>query len=175
MVTRTEELYLEAEADIRNNNFTEAFSKYEQIIYEDPGFAPAHNSIGWMFKTQFDNLAKAELHFRAAIKLDKNYAHSYFHLSSLLLDLERFDELEIFLEDCLQINAVDKSWVFHRFGVMNELKHQYGDAIEYYKKALLGSLYNEKIKEYQSDIERCEIKLSIVKPKSRPWFNFVRK
>src|SRR6187549_1297302 len=94
MTTRTEELFLEAEADIRNSNYPEAFQKYEDILYEEPGYAPAHNSIGWIFKTQFDNYKKAELHFHAAIKADPNYPHPYFHLASLLLDQERFAELE---------------------------------------------------------------------------------
>ena len=54
MNANSEELYLEAEADIKNNNYAEAFKKYESILYEEPDSAPAHNSMGWLYKTQFD-------------------------------------------------------------------------------------------------------------------------
>ena len=33
MNANSEELYLEAEADIKNNNYSEAFKKYESILY----------------------------------------------------------------------------------------------------------------------------------------------
>ena len=66
MNANSEELYLEAEADIKNNNYAEAFKKYESILYEEPDSAPAHNSMGWLYKTQFDDYAKAENHFSTA-------------------------------------------------------------------------------------------------------------
>ena len=46
MNTNMEELYLEAEADIKNNNYAEVFKKYESILYDEPDSAPAHNSLG---------------------------------------------------------------------------------------------------------------------------------
>ena len=51
MTTQLEELYLEAEADIKNNNYAEAFKKYETILYEEPGNGPTLNSLGWLYKT----------------------------------------------------------------------------------------------------------------------------
>jgi len=44
MNANSEELYLEAEADIKNNNYAVAFKKYESILYEEPDSAPAHNA-----------------------------------------------------------------------------------------------------------------------------------
>jgi len=108
MNTRTEELYLEAEADIRNSNFHEAFRKYEEILYEEPDYAPAHNSLGWIYKTQFENFQKAEVHFKAAIASDPLYPHPYFHMASILVELERFEELREFLDRCLGIRTLEK-------------------------------------------------------------------
>jgi tetratricopeptide (TPR) repeat protein len=161
MNTRTEELYLEAEADIRNSNFHEAFRKYEEILYEEPDYAPAHNSLGWIYKTQFENYHKAEVHFKAAIHADPLYPHPYFHLASILADLERFEELGEFLDRCLGIRTVDKSWVYFRFGMIAELKGRYADGIEWYRKALLQTMNNDKVKEYQADMERCKTKLEL--------------
>ena len=70
MNTNSEELYLEAEADIKNNHYADAFKKYESILYDEPDSAPAHNSLGWLYKTQFDDYAKAENHFLTAIRCD---------------------------------------------------------------------------------------------------------
>ena len=174
MTTRTEELFLEAEADIRNSNFHEAFHKYEDILYEEPSYAPAHNSIGWIFKTQFDNYQKAEIHFNAALRADPDYPHPYFHLATLLLDLERYDELHRHLEKCLTIRTLDKSWVFYRYGMLQEMGGHFLHAIGYYEKALLNTMNNDKVKDYQQDIERCRIKLQVGR-NAGPWIRFRRK
>lgn len=161
MNTNTDEIYLEAEADIRNNNYHEAFQKYESILYEEPGYAPAHNSMGWLYKTQFDNYQKAETHFAAAMQSDPLYPHPYFHMAALLIDLERYDELKKHLERCLKIITIDKAWVYYRYGMLDEIKGEYSTAIKNYQTAILYCLNNEKIKDYQADIERCNTKQQI--------------
>jgi tetratricopeptide (TPR) repeat protein len=171
MNTRTEELYLEAEADIRNSNYHEAFQKYESILYEEPDYAPAHNSMGWIYKTQFENYQKAEVHFKAAIASDPLYPHPYFHLASILVDLERFEELKEFLDRCLGIRTIDKSWVYFRFGMVSELHGDYAAAIAWYEKALLQTMNNDKVKDYQADIDRCRTKFQVGQ-KEKPWFSF---
>ena len=161
MNTNSEELYLEAEADIKNNNYAEAFKKYESILYEEPDSAPAHNSLGWLFKTQFDDYAKAENHFITAIKCDPLYPHSYFHIAALLMDMERFDELNQHLERCLRIRTIDKSWVYGRYALSYELRQDFDKAVFYFEKAILASQNDDKIKDYRNDIERVEMKREI--------------
>jgi tetratricopeptide (TPR) repeat protein len=163
MNANSEELYLEAEADIKNNNYAEAFKKYESILYEEPDSAPAHNSMGWMYKTQFDDYAKAENHFLTAIRCDALYPHSYFHIAALLMDMERFDELTKHLEKCLKTRTIDKSWVYGRYALMEELKLNFDKSVYYFEKAILSSQNDEKIKDYKHDIERCEMKKEISK------------
>jgi len=175
MTTRIEELYLEAEADIRNNNYQEAFQKYETILYDDPTYAPAHNSMGWIYKTQFENHDKAEMHFRTAIKSDPFYPHPYFHLATVMMDMDRFKELEEHLEHCLEVYTIDKSWVHDRFGMMYEMKGEFDKAIKSYENAILTTMNNDKIKEYQGDIDRCKIKIDIKSDTKQPWFSFRKK
>ena len=161
MNTNTEELYLEAEADIKNNNYAEAFKKYESILYDEPSSAPAHNSLGWLYKTQFDDYGKAENHFQTAMKADPLYPHPYFHLAALLMDMERFDELNRHLEKCLTIRTIEKSWVYGRYALVEEQKLNFDKAIYYSERAILSSQNDEKIKDYKLDIERCEMKMGI--------------
>ncbi|MCU0395419.1 MAG: tetratricopeptide repeat protein [Chitinophagaceae bacterium] len=174
MNARTEELYLEAEADIRNSQFHEAFRKYEEILYEEPDYAPAHNSLGWIYKTQFENYQKAEVHFKAAIASDPLYPHPYFHMASILIDLERFEELAEFLDRCLGIRTIDKSWVYYRYGMVAELRGQLSEAIQWYRRALMQTMSNEKVKDYQADMERCHTKMSLGQQR-KPWLNLFRK
>lgn len=174
MSTRIEELYLEAEADIRNSNFQEAFQKYENILCDDPGYAPAHNSMGWIYKSQFENHEKAENHFRAAINSDPFYPHPYFHLATVMMDMDRFKELEEHLEHCFEVYTIDKSWVYDRFGMLYEMTNDYTRAIKSYEQAILSTMNNDKIKEYQGDIERCKIKVNIT-AKGKRWSLFSKK
>ena len=158
MNTNMEELYLEAEADIKNNNYAEAFKKYESILYDEPASAPAHNSLGWLYKTQFDDYGKAENHFMTAMKSDPLYPHPYFHLAALLMDMERWDELGQHLEKCLKVRTIEKSWVYGRYALIEEVKLNFEKAIYFFEKAILSSQNDEKIKDYKQDIERCEMK-----------------
>jgi tetratricopeptide (TPR) repeat protein len=161
MNTQMEELYLEAEADIKNNNYAEAFKKYESILYDEPDSAPAHNSLGWLYKTQFDDYAKAENHFLTAMKGDPLYPHPYFHLAALLTDMERYDELNRHLEKCLTVRTIEKSWVYGRYALIEEIKMNFEKAINGFEKAILSSQNDEKIKDYKQDIERCQMKMEI--------------
>jgi len=161
MTNRFEELYLEAEADIRNSSYHDAFLKYESILYEEPGYAPAHNSMGWIYKTQFDNYDKAKMHFLAAIQASPSYPHPYFHLAALYADLERYEDLQKHLAKCLTIASIDKAWVYYRYGMIEEIGGRYDTAIKNYKSAILHCFNNDKIKDYQADIDRCKIKQEI--------------
>jgi len=161
MTNRFEELYLEAEADIRNNSYHDAFLKYESILYEEPGYAPAHNSMGWIYKTQFDNYDKAKMHFLAAMQSNPAYPHPYFHLAALYNDLENFTELKKHLAKCLKVPSLDKAWVYYRFGMLDEIDGKYDEATKNYRLAILNCFNNDKIRDYQADIERCKTKKEI--------------
>jgi hypothetical protein len=58
--------------------------------------------------------------------------------------------------------------------MLNELNGNFLKAIEYYEKALINTMNNDKVKDYQTDIERCRIKLNVGKYK-RTWVSFRRK
>ena len=167
------ELYLEADNDIKNNQFAEAFRKYENIIYEEPGNPAAHNSLGWLYKTQMDDFTQAENHYLAAIKSRPDHPHAYYNYAILLFDLERLEELDVFLQKMLTISFLDKVWVYHRYGCIRELLYAYDEAIHFYEKAILSSLNSEKIKGYQEDIERCREKLQLSQ-KHKNWLAGVK-
>ncbi len=121
--------------------------------------------MGWLLKNQFDDLEKAENHFMAAMKSNPLYPHPYFHYAVLLTDMERYKDLEKHLEKSLKISTIEKSWVNARFGILNELKQNFTEAILFYEKAILVTLSDEKIKDYKADIERCKMKIELLQKK----------
>lgn len=161
MTSRMEELYLEGENAIRNGNYVEAKQHYETILSDDPRCYYAHNSLGWIYKTQFDDYEKAENHYRAAIKFGPAFPYAYYNLIYLLTEQERFDELEAFMQNCLQIAILDKSLIYYRRGVLAEFRENFTDAIEQYKRAIKRCLNDEKIEDYKKYIARCEYKLTL--------------
>jgi tetratricopeptide (TPR) repeat protein len=161
MNTQLVEIYLDADNDVKNNNYTDAFRKYESILFEEPANAPSHNSLGWLYRTQLEDYKRAETHYKAAINGDPEYPHSYYHYAVLLLDMERYKDLDALLQKMLRLNTIEKAWVYHRQGLVAELKLSYDEAIAFFEKAFLTSLNTEKIKNYQEDIERCHNKKAL--------------
>ena len=157
------EVYLDAENDLKNNNYTEAFKKYENILFDEPGNAATHNSLGWIYKTQMDNYEKAENHYRAAINSEPNYPYAYANYAMLLMDQGRYTEMEKLVKKALKIATTDKSTLYCRLAVANELQLKFDDAIAFYEKAILFTLNDEKIKSYKTDIERVEEKREAIK------------
>jgi tetratricopeptide (TPR) repeat protein len=174
MTNQLEELYLEAEADIRNNNYAEAFRKYETILYDEPGNGPTLNSLGWLYKTQIEDYNKAEKYYQACIKSDPLYPHAYFNYATLLTDMERYPELIRLLDKCLQVSTIEKSWVYMKMGLKEELQLNFQKAIENFEKAVLLSLNDEKIKEYRQNIDRCRQKFELSKNQKK-WIDEQRK
>jgi len=75
--------------------------------------------------------------------------------------MERFDELNQHLERCLRIRTIDKSWVYGRYALSEELRQNFDKAVLYFEKAILASQNDDKIKDYRNDIERVEMKREI--------------
>ncbi len=163
MNSKLEELYLEAEADIKNGNYAEAFRKYEVILEEEPANGPTLNSLGWLSKTQIEDYQKAETYYLACIKANPSYPHTYHNYATLLTDMERFEELVDLLQRCFSVASIEKSWVYMKFGFMEELRLDFQEAINYYEKAILVALSDEKIKDYQANIDRCRNKIELSK------------
>jgi tetratricopeptide (TPR) repeat protein len=172
MNSHLEELYLEA--DIKNNNYAEAFRKYETILQEEPGNGPTLNSLGWLSKTQLEDYKKAESYYLACIKSNPQYPHAYSNYATLLTDMEKFEELNDLLQKCFEIAVIEKSWVYIKFGQMEELKLNFKEAINCYEKAILVTLIDEKIKEYHDHVNRCRNKIELARNHSK-WLDKIKK
>jgi len=163
-----EDLYLESDQAIKNGNFLEAKNLLETILSEEPNYSQAHNSLGWLYRTQFDDYETAENHYLAAIRFCPEYPHPYWNYIYLLTDMERFGELDKLLQRCLKVPMLNKSQLHSQFALMHEYQEQYHKAISSYETAIRMSVNDEKIEEYRRSITRCRNKQGLLAPKSTP-------
>jgi tetratricopeptide (TPR) repeat protein len=158
MNSKQEDLYLEAEADVRNQAYLEAKQKYESILYDEPKSAAVHNSLGWIYKTQLEDYEKAENHYNAAIRYDAHYPHPYLNLCHLFFDTERFDELDIHAKQALEIPTVDKSFIYEKLGMKAEHLQKYDEASIFYTMAGRYSYNEERVEDIKKCLARVEWK-----------------
>jgi hypothetical protein len=79
------------------------------------------------------------------------------------MDQERFADMEKLIARALTIATTDKSMLYWRLALANEMQLQFDEAISCYEKAILYCLNDDKIKNYRTDIERIEEKKQLAK------------
>ena len=166
MQTDFEELYLQSEQAIKDGYLIRAKGLIEHMLMEDPRSAIAHNSMGWFYRVQFEDYEKAELHYKAAIRFNPDYPHAYWNYANLLMDLERFEELQKLMDKAMKLASLNKSMIMSQLGEMRELQGEFEEAIALYKSAIRRSVKNDQIELLWDSIDRCEEKLHIDEPRA---------
>jgi len=156
-----EDIYLEAEEAIRNANYLQAKQLLENIILEEPSTAQAHNSLGWLYRTQFDDYERAENHYKAAISSNPQYPHAYINLIVLYTNIEEWDKARDVAGKAMIRPLVDKSLVNYRLGIIEEYAQNFDQAITFYKKAIKLCLSFDSIEDYKRAIVNCEYKATL--------------
>lgn len=159
---RFEELLESANRDFKDGYYENAVQKLEDILTEDPTFGKAYNHLGWFYETKAKDYKKAEKFYKLALEYAPEYLAVYNNYTILLSNLKQFDRLKPFLEQALKVPGIDKANIYNEFGIMCEQQQNFNKAIEYYKKCLLGTLNNDKLKNAQESIKRCETKLNLL-------------
>lgn len=154
-----ENIFFQADKAIDEGDIEKARELLLQILSEDPKYGQAHNHLGWLYKTKFLDPEKAEKHYRLAIKFSPGHPAAYLNYINLLRDLGRLEELEELLQKAETVRLIGKSTLYDELGSLSELKGDYRQAIEYYKKAISYSLNNNNIEDLKFHIRRCRNKL----------------
>ncbi|MFZ5551734.1 MAG: O-linked GlcNAc transferase [Bacteroidota bacterium] len=169
-INNIEELFLEADRALDEGNLSEGKRMLEDILHEEPSYGKAHNHLGWLYKTKYQDYKIAEKHFKLAIKFDPEYPPSYINYAYLLRDLGRLDELEALLVRAMQIESTNKCSLNDEFGSLYELKGDYKKAIEFYNKAIKLSLNDKIVEDLRNHVKRCRRKQSFF-GRFRRWFS----
>ena len=56
------------------------------------------------------------------------------------------------MQQAMEVPVVEKSWLYQRLGIVKELQLKFEAAIDYYEKAILLTLNEEKIKQIEQII-----------------------
>lgn len=156
------EKFIRADELIKDKLFSDAIQLLNEIIQDDPTFGKAYNHLGWIYDTQFKEYEKAENCYRQAVLYDPNYTAGHMNYIYFLSALGRFDDLKEVLEQAEQVPGMDKASIKFEFGLMYEMKGDLDLAIDYYKKAIIGSIDNAKIQAYKDALERIKLKKEIL-------------
>lgn len=153
-----EELFIRADKAIDKGNIAEGKKMLEMLIQEEPSFGRAHNHLGWIYKTKYNDFEQAEKHYNLAIKFESKYPHSYINYAVLLREMHRFEEARQILKKTLSVPGINKTAVFDEYGSLYELEGKYNLAIKNYKKAISFCLVDSVMEDLKNSIRRCKYK-----------------
>lgn len=157
-----EEKFLQADRLINENQLKEAAQLLDEILAEAPDFGKAHNHMGWLHETKFKNYAKAEEHYRLALKFSPEYPAAYYNSAYLLSALRKFDELENLLNNAIKVPGINYATVYNEFALLREMQAKWDDAIHYYKLYIQNSFDSKSIDTAADAIKRCERKKQLL-------------
>jgi tetratricopeptide (TPR) repeat protein len=86
------------------------------------------------------------------------YSAPYMHMTYLLFEKGKFDELVQLLEKALTIGGVQKSLIYNKYGRMYEVSKKFRKAVKYYKIAIRWAFNEQDLNLYKDNIRRCREK-----------------
>lgn len=155
---RLEQLFHQADLDIKDGYYDSAFRKLEEILVEEPLFGKAYNHMGWMYETKLLDYGKAEECYSKVLDADTSYPSIYTNYSILLSTLGNYDELKLLLDRALTVLGVDKANVYTEYGIMYEQLGQYDTAIDHYRNCEELTLSKDTLNRAMDSIDRCRKK-----------------
>ncbi len=156
-----EELFLEAEKAIDEGNHREGKKLLEEILIEEPSFGRAHNHLGWIYKSKYQDFRLAEKHYKLAIHFNPEYPSTYLNYAFLLRDQNRLEELKQLLDKAIKIDSINRCGIYDEFGSLYELRGEYNKAIKNYRMAIRFCLNDNVLEDLRKHIKRCKKKKSI--------------
>jgi len=135
-----------------------AIKLLDKLLFEEPGYGRLHNTLGFIYFNYAEDLKKAEVHFRMAIRFSPKLAELYRQLSQLLKQEERHDEAIEICTKGLKAKQANKSKLLESVGQAYELKKKFTKAIRHYKTALSHSAELWECKVLEENIKRCKRK-----------------
>lgn len=148
----------QAEAMIYRGQVDEALNTLESLLFEEPGYAPLHNVMGWAYLYHAGNVARAELHFRTAIRLASTYAPPYLHLGLLMNRTGRYEEAIEFFRAGLRGHGAYLPALMEGIAQAHEMRQEYRLAIRAYREAATASVINEEVDRMLTAARRCRRK-----------------
>lgn len=166
MSFKNEELLDNADLLIKEGKINDAIDILNEILADDPLFGKAHNHLGYIYETKIRDFAKAEEHYKIALKTAPEYAAAYYNAAILFSTLKKFDELKELLNKAENVPGINKSTINNEWAIMYESMGDYDKAIDYYNKVVTGTFDNKTLDIAMESVKRCEKKKNFLSGKS---------
>ena len=159
---KLDDLFYEADAKIKQQNYADAMQTLEAILAEAPEYGKAYNHLAWLYDTKYRDLGKAAEYYEKCLFYEPEYAPVYMNYAAVLSTMNRWKELEELLRKALDVPGVDKATVYNEYGIMYELLGNYDEAVKHYKDAIRCTLAIENVETYQTSVNRCKRKKELL-------------
>ena len=147
-----------AEQLIYEGRVEEAMNIMRDLLFEEPGYAPLHNYLGWAYLYHVNNVALVELHLRTAIRFASVYAPPYLHLGSLLNRAGRYAEAIDILNAGLLRPEANRIAMLEGIAYAYEVQGNYRRAIRAYRDAAKASVIDFEVDRLLNGVKRCRRK-----------------
>lgn len=132
-----EKYLLQAEQLVYSNQVELARDLLQNLLYDEPGYAPLHNLMGWVLKYYLEEEEGAIRHWTWAIQFDPSFAPPWLHLGLLYLDRNDLAQAVAYLEQGLIKPQARKATLLDSLARAYEMKGEYRRATGAYREALV--------------------------------------
>ena len=160
-----EEYFLQVDKLFAEGEYGEGKKLLEEILETEPDYGRAHNHLGWLYFTKFDNYERAAIHFKLGIKFSPDYPASYINYTYLLNDLNEVEALKLNVERALKVKGINRAILYNELGRSYELNGNYNLASQNYKNAIRHTLNKQEMETYNQNMERVKTKKGIFSKK----------
>lgn len=153
-----EDYMSQAEAMLYEGRVTEGLTALNSLLFDEPGYGSLHNHLGWAYMYYGNDAARAELHFKMAMKFAGEFAPPYLHMGNLLNRAGRYSEaVEIFAQGLTKPEA-NRVALFEGLAYAFELQGEYRKAIGAYKEAARATALDFEVDRLLKGVKRCRRK-----------------
>lgn len=154
-----EEKYLQAVAEMNYGEAPLSLKLLNEILAEDPLFVRAHYQIAKLYYYDLHDYQSAGYHFKLCTQTEPMFPNVYFHYISLLVFLGMDKQVAQVAKKALQVPGVDVSAIYNLMGMSAEKKHNFEDALAFYKAGLMSVTGKSRKDEIEENIDRVEFKI----------------
>jgi tetratricopeptide (TPR) repeat protein len=151
-------LLLEAKQKIDSHKIKEGLDILHHLTLLYPEYSKAYNLLGWVYDTLFEDTRTAEKYYKKCLDLEPDYKEVYSNYAYCLLVLKKYELLEQFIEESLELAITNKPYLYHLLGKAREAMKKFDLAIEAYENSILNSFDVEDIQAREADVIRCQKK-----------------
>jgi tetratricopeptide (TPR) repeat protein len=148
----------EAEIMINEGRVDEGVRALNELLFDEPGYARLHNHLGWAYMYYVKDAARAEMHFRMAVRFAPEFAPPYLHMGTCMNSSGRYSEaLEYFSAGVTKPEAI-RTALYEGMACSYEMMREYGKAIRAYKEAASATSVDFEVERVLKSAKRCRRK-----------------